>query len=156
METYFSLVYRESSKNYSMLANCSRIFSRQLLISITALDTSRSMVLEPIVFTSLFISCVKNSSLRPCGSWETINLLNCSKWLSSRTSSSVTSQRSASKADSWAIRAGSISMPAVKVFIFSFSFSWNCWTVMDCLVEIDFPSALIPVSYTHLTLPTKA
>ena len=62
--------------NHSMFANCSRIFSSVLFISITTLAISVSLDLEPIVLTSRLISWVMNSSFRPTGSAESNNFLN--------------------------------------------------------------------------------
>src|SRR4051812_41814226 len=56
--------------SYSMFCTCSFIFSSSLLHSTTQELMRRSPDLEPIVFTSRFISCSRKSRRRPTGSFE--------------------------------------------------------------------------------------
>src|SRR6202158_4080826 len=103
-------------QRHSTFCACSRSFSISDFTSsarlvIASPSDSTPGVLDSNVFASRCISCKRKSSFLPASPALASNFPNCSTWLQSRASSSLTSLRSASSAASCARRIGSICTP---------------------------------------------
>src|SRR6266568_2554398 len=92
---------------HSKFSNCSRNFSRSPFIAITVCVIRASFAFDPIVLTSRSSSCAMNPSCFPTG-WSDLSAARAAATCArNRTSSSVMSRRSASRAISSAKRCSS-------------------------------------------------
>src|SRR5256714_1919585 len=99
-------------QRHSRFSSCSRNFSSSPFMAITAWAITASFALDPIVFTSRNSSCARNPSCLPTAPSPASASRHAPRWVRSRTSSSVMSTRSASRATSTARRCSSTGTPA--------------------------------------------
>src|SRR3989454_4829217 len=94
----------DDDRLHSRFSSCSRNFSSSPFIAITACVIAASLAFEPIVLTSRSTSCARNPSCLPTAPSFASASWHAAMCVRSRTSSSVTSTRSASSAISTARR----------------------------------------------------